>query len=387
MALAVSGGSDSTALLRLAGQWALERGGKPKLSVLTVDHGLRQHAAAEAAQVAAWASELGLEHHTLTWAGPKPASGIQAKARAARYDLMADWCRSHGATALLTAHTLDDQAETVLMRLTRTASLDSLAGIPPVGQWNGIVLLRPLLEQSRNQLRGFLEMHRHDWIEDPSNMDERFERVRIRKLLAGLQSSGISERRLADLAAECRDAAAVLSGAAQAFVTAHLAIHPEGYGTFPAIAFLALPAAIRMRVLRRVIPLMGGGPMPERAELARMASALETPGTRRSLGGAVVWSRKMDILVAREAGRIAEAPVTVPASGSVLWDGRFQVTAPPGSTVLPARLFPGLPGAEGIPHLVKQAAPALQLADGTAVGLSFGSAGPFCAKFRRHLPP
>ncbi len=150
IAVAVSGGSDSMALLRLAEQWAHHR---IKISVLTVDHGLRSEAAAEAVKVAEWCALLGLEHHILRWEGAKPKTGLQAKARAARYDLLSAWCKTNGVTYLLTGHTMDDQAETVLMRQQRTDTAESLAGIWETAVWDGVNVFRPLLGQSRADLR------------------------------------------------------------------------------------------------------------------------------------------------------------------------------------------------------------------------------------------
>jgi tRNA(Ile)-lysidine synthase len=112
VALAVSGGSDSTALMLLASRWAKAIAHPPKISILTVDHGLRPEAADECATVVRWAKALGLESHILTWRGEKPVSGLQAKAREMRYGLLSAWCEAEGATALVTAHTLEDQAET-----------------------------------------------------------------------------------------------------------------------------------------------------------------------------------------------------------------------------------------------------------------------------------
>ncbi len=381
MALAVSGGSDSMAMMGLAHDWAFQRARIPKLSVLTVDHGLRSASAAEAVVVAGRAVRLGLEHHTLLWNGPKPKTGLQAKAREARYELMTTWCRGNGATALLTAHTLDDQAETVLMRLARTTSIDSLAGIHPVAYWDGIKLVRPLLDQNRQQLRDYLRIRHHDWIEDPSNADERFERVRVRNALAGHASWRINGRKLADLAKECRDASGVLGELAQSYLTSSLMVHPQGFGTFPTSSFQLLHHTIRMRVLRRVIPFFGSGTMPLRAEIARVAEALMVPGTRRTLGGAILWARKSEIAVAREAGRIAEQPVFVPASGTVVWDGRYLVTAPPGSSVFPASLAPGLLVSGEVPHIVRLAEPAVQCAGQTAQIASYDPANPVHARF------
>lgn len=381
VALAVSGGSDSMGMLRLAHQWSGARGDAPKLSVLTVDHGLRAASAAEAAQVAKWSGAIGLSHHTLTWTGSKPTTGLQAKARQARYDLMTAWCQTHGAQVLLTAHTLDDQAETVLMRLARTASIDSLAGIAPIGHWGGLKLVRPLLGARRDEIRALLQAAGQAWIEDPSNRDEQFERVRVRRSLAGLDQSGITAGTLAQLADECREAAEVMGGLAHDFLRSQLTGHPQGYGTIPLAPFRSLHPAIRLRVLRRVIPYFGAGTTPLRSEIARTVDELATPGTRRTLGGAVLWVRATEILVARESGRISADPVPVPDSGSVFWDGRFLVTAPPGTSVLPARLFPGLPRAEGLPHLVKEAEPAIRLASGEVESVVYVASSPLWARF------
>src|SRR5690606_12644273 len=133
-----------------------------------------------------------------------------ARARQARYDLMNDWCRANGATVLMTAHTLDDQAETVLMRLARTSSLDSLAGIPKLGQWQGLKVFRPLLGERRETLRQYLRALGQEWIEDPSNDDPRFERVRIRKIMPLLSDIGITLEALGGLAQEARNASHAL---------------------------------------------------------------------------------------------------------------------------------------------------------------------------------
>jgi len=213
------------AMLRLAETWSRQRGGEPKLSVLTVDHGLRANSAREAGQVAAWCRTLGLDHEVLVWTGAKPETGLQAKARNARYDLMGGWCREHGAAWLLTAHTLEDQAETVLMRLARTTSIDSLAGIPRLGQWQGTRLLRPLLPMSRPALRSWLGELGQSWIDDPSNEDERFERVRIRKAMPLLRELGITAEGLAEFARRAADAVHGLWGAAEDWVAMHVKAH------------------------------------------------------------------------------------------------------------------------------------------------------------------
>ena len=285
------------ALLRLAAQAAACR-----LTVLTVDHGLRPGSAAEARQVGQWCRGLGLAHQTLNWTGASPGSGIQARARKARYDLMADWCNANAASALLTAHSRDDQAETVLMRLLRTDSFDSLAGIPQFGQWHGLPLIRPLLSCRRADLRAYLAALGQDWIEDPSNDDTRFERVRLRRLMPALEETGLTVERLAALAQSCRDVGDAIGAAAGRWCRAHLEQEP-GLCRFPAAGFGCLPLALRVRILGTVIAHFGGGGTPERAELERLAEAMAA-GTlsRRTLGGALAWRRQASILIGARAG-------------------------------------------------------------------------------------
>lgn len=371
VALAVSGGSDSTALMRLAADWARTNHPGIVLSVLTVDHGLRPEAAAEALQVGRWAAECGLAHHLLRWTEePKPASGLQARARAARYGLMADWCRAHGASALLTAHTLDDQAETVLMRLARTLSPDSLAGIRPVGDWEGLPLLRPLLGVKRRVLRDWLTTLGQNWIEDPSNDDTRFERVRARQRLATMSPE--SSRRLAELAEKCARASALLAACSQRWISFSLQEHEAGICHIAAGDFRPLPAALQERILATIIAHYGGGQGAVEAEelrrVARWACTAEGP-VRCTLGGALLGRRKTGFWVTREAARIEARPQVVPGSGKLLWDKRFMIEAMAGSTVTPvaSRKLPPIPG---VPVYAQRACPWIEQPEGAPPAVS-----------------
>ena len=175
--LAVSGGADSIAMLHLAASWAHDQGrSAPRLSVATVDHGLRPGSAAEARAVATIAAQLGLAHSTLTWTGAKPARGIQAAARTARYRLLAGHERAHRIDAVAVAHTLDDQAETLLMRLARGSGVDGLAAMQLQASIEGVAVLRPLLGIARARLRATLRQQGATWIDDPTNARPEFER-------------------------------------------------------------------------------------------------------------------------------------------------------------------------------------------------------------------
>jgi tRNA(Ile)-lysidine synthase len=336
VALAVSGGSDSLALMHLAGRWA---GGR-RLTVLTVDHGLRPESAAEAEQVARWAASLGLAHVTLRWEGEKPRTGLQAAAREARYRLMQEWCEANGIAALLTAHTLDDQAETVMMRIARGTSIEGLAAIAPIVRLSSSLQLhRPLLALTRAGLRQMLTAQGQAWIEDPSNEDMRFERVRVRKLMPALAAAGITSEKLALLASRALDAHRALCEATIEFLARHSRHHPQGYCTIAREAYDGLSEEAKVRVLARQIGRYGGGGAPERGELKLLAAALGLGrNTRRTLGGAIIAARSRQILIGREPGRIDPHPV--PLVDGMLWDHRFTIHASRSGpfTVAPAAL-------------------------------------------------
>ena len=326
-AVAVSGGGDSMALLHMALNW---RSSPHGLVALTVDHALRENSAKEARQVKRWCDDLGVEHHTLKWRHDLISSGIQAKARKARYDLMSAWCAKHGIITLLTAHTTEDQAETVAMRLKRTNSKRSLAAIWPETKWNDLCVLRPLLNERRVDLRTYLTGLRQEWIEDPSNENEKFERVRIRKS--------------APAAAFARQAAAAqrhvlaVEANAKAWCEKYLTIAAFGMISFPPARFQSQKREVADAILFRVIDLAGGTP-PDAAHrhrfIAWLQESAESPAQlRRTLGGALVAKRKRAVLAAREPARIDAKHVKLVAGKPVIWDGRFQVSGPTGSSIV-----------------------------------------------------
>ena len=204
--LAVSGGPDSTALLVLAARWAKRVKRAPKLVAITIDHGLRKEAAGEAVAVGRLARRLGVSHRTLRWRGKKPKSGLQEAAREARYRLLAQAAADAGYAHILTAHTLDDQAETVLFRLARGSGVVGLAGMAhasllptgPSASGEGVIfLVRPLLRIPKARLVATLKAARIPYSDDPTNRDPRFTRARLRTLLPALAREGLDARGLA----------------------------------------------------------------------------------------------------------------------------------------------------------------------------------------------
>src|SRR5512140_2177881 len=195
--LAVSGGPDSIALMWLAARWrrALARG--PELIAVTVDHGLRPQAAREAHDVKRLAQSLDLPHRTLRWTGVKPKTGLPAAARAARYRLLAQAARQSHATHILTAHTRDDQAETLLMRLLRGSGIAGLAAMARESERDGLLLARPFLDVSKAQLIATLEKAGIGLADDPTNRIPSFMCSGMREVMQALAAEGVDARNLA----------------------------------------------------------------------------------------------------------------------------------------------------------------------------------------------
>ncbi|MFG1465754.1 tRNA lysidine(34) synthetase TilS [Xanthobacter sp. DSM 24535] len=273
--IACSGGPDSTALMLLAARWAALCAGAPMLHVATVDHGLRPEAAQEAQGVAGHARALGLPHAILSWHGPHPKSGIQEAARDARYALLAARAREIGGTAIVTAHTQDDQAETIVMRLARGSGLAGLAGMAPRSRRHGLAVLRPFLTVPKARLVATLEAGGIGFVRDPSNSDAKFTRVRLRALMPVLAGEGLDAEGLARLARRLARAEAALEQAADA---AFAVLAPPGAPRAPVrvarATFFALPEEIALRVLHRAIDVVGDEGPVELAKLERLLGRL-----------------------------------------------------------------------------------------------------------------
>lgn len=290
-AVAVSGGADSLALMRLLGKWAEANGHAPP-TVLTVDHGLQRGSAASARKVLGWAKAAGLKAHVLSWTDPKPASNLEAEARRARYRLLGQWCKAHGVAALYVAHTRDDQAETFLLRLARGSGLDGLAAMKPIANFpeagfEPLRLARPLLDFDRESLRDFLSAARQTWIEDPMNNDPRFGRVRVRSVMASLAAAGLTVARIADAAAHLGRARDALDE-----VTASVlrrACRPEGDSVLvDARALMAAPREVGLRALAKLLMAVSGQtyrPRFERLERLFDSLAAGELGGGRTLHG------------------------------------------------------------------------------------------------------
>ncbi len=390
--LAVSGGADSSALMLLFSRWApLAGAGAPDAVVLTVDHGLRAEAAAEAADVAARAARFGLSHETLSHCGARPHSNVQAEARAIRRHLLIDAARRHGLGAIVFAHHEDDQAETFLLRLGRGSGVSGLAAMTLRRDGDGVAFLRPFLAVPRARLIATLRAAGEDWIEDPSNEDCAYARVRMRRLMPALADEGMTAHRLADTARRMARASGALEGMVDGLFAGAF-VHRAGFAGVPLCALFQHHEEIRLRALKRLVLFAGGGIYPPREEALEAAlcavgdAARSGDRLRRTLGGATLDVDRSHLWAFREAGRSGLPQVILAARGSreaIVWDGRFRVRPRPacgGPLTLRALGGEGRrqlgDRAEGSwPRGAVETAPSLWRGDALIVAAGFGADG------------
>jgi tRNA(Ile)-lysidine synthase len=329
--LAVSGGPDSTALMVLAARWRAALRSGPRLLAVTVDHGLRAESGREARAAKALASRLGIRHRTMRWSGAKPETGLQEAARAVRYRLLASAARAAGARHILTAHTLDDQAETVVLRMARGSGLTGLAAMaretvlmgqagdaaaPRRSGAGPLLLVRPLLDLPKARLIATLDAGGISFCDDPSNRDPRFTRARLRGLMPMLADEGLDAKRLALLARRLRRAEATIEFAvgAAAHAVSDTAWTDGDPVLLDAEKFIRLPAEVALRLLGRAV-VHAAGELPLR--LGRLEALYDTLAepisegavrlrhdrVRRTLAGALITLAAGRITVERAPPR------------------------------------------------------------------------------------
>ncbi|SMY06609.1 tRNA lysidine(34) synthetase TilS [Flavimaricola marinus] len=321
IAVAVSGGSDSTALLHLFARWAAQTG--HAVQAVTLNHGLRAEAAREAEAVARLCAELAVPHTVLQWDGAAAKGNIQAAAREARYRLIADWAKAQGVGGVALGHTQDDIAETFLIRLSRKAGLDGLAAMRPRFERDGVTWVRPLWQQSRAELRDYLIRNDVTWVDDPSNEDPAYDRTRARAALAALAPLGIDAEGIMHSAFALGQARSALDYYTRSAVEARIEID-RGDVILDLADPHSLPAEIARRLNVAALKWVGGKDYgPRWSTLAPMGYALSTTG-KFTLSGCLV-SQKGSV---RRFTREHQAVAKVTAPLGAVWDGRWIVEGP-----------------------------------------------------------
>jgi tRNA(Ile)-lysidine synthase len=320
--IAVSGGSDSLALLYAAHAWSKDGGG-PAIEAVTVDHGLRPEAKEEAAYVRGLCDTLGVPHTTLTWEGWDGKGNLQDQARRNRYALLARWSAARGLDSVALAHTMDDQAETFLMRLARESGVEGMASMRLVFRRKGARFDRPLLLDRRADLRAYLLSRGVRWVDDPSNVDETFDRVKARRAMAALEPLGIGPHELFRVALNLRDASdAIAEVAAQ---MAREKVRTAGGDLiFDRTALRRQPLEVMRRLLAGALMFVGGSDYPpRRAPLESVILQVETGGNG-TLHGCRILVSDMTVRITREHAAVASlrGPTDAP------WDGRWRLEGP-----------------------------------------------------------
>ena len=334
-ALAVSGGPDSLAMLLLFAQWRAEVGwlhsaGKGRDTILSVDHGLRAEAAAECEVVAKISEALGFAHQTLVWQHEGVETALQEKAREARYQLLDAAAQKAKVDYILLAHTQDDQAETVLMRLTRGGGVDGLAAMRRHKKRADLEtpLLRPLLDVPKKALLDFLHANNLDYAKDPSNEDIAYERVRLRKFLNVMELNNPQiKTRVAATAHRMARAAEALEYYLRAFIQMHGKATGAGSYQFDLAAYRQLPREIRFRLIRWFMMRFGHGGMPSDQNLEIMEMVLAGNANTATLCGWQVRTTATHLKFEREIGRFPPEPMPLTdAQKTFVWDRRFKVS-------------------------------------------------------------
>ncbi|SMO93595.1 tRNA lysidine(34) synthetase TilS [Ruegeria faecimaris] len=340
LGVAVSGGGDSVALLSLLKHIAQEE--QVELFVATVNHNLRPEAVAEADWVAQLAQGLGLPHETLHWQGWDQTGNLQDRARQARYQLLSDWARDKQIGAIALGHTADDQAETMLMRLARAAGVTGLSGMPAMRNYQGIMLLRPMLGVTRQQLRDYLAKIGADWIEDPSNHDRRFDRIKARDALTGLSEIGISAHSLSRVAENLAQAREALEQITQDSARQVLSVD-GGDICVDRAQFSTLPAEIRRRLLTGCVRWIAGRGYPPRQAATDRALLAIDQGEAATIGGCLLIPKADKMWICRELNAVESAP----GAPGQIWDGRWILSGP---AIPDAQVHPlGAAGLKAVP--------------------------------------
>ena len=325
LAVGVSGGVDSMALCLLASLWGRANG--VRITALIVDHGLRDASSAEAAQVAAWLLKLDIQHQTLTINKLKPKTRIQEIARGWRFSAFDEWCRTNDSTAVLLAHTLEDQVETLCMRIAADTGPDGLSGMRKSVRVAGLNIGRPLLSIPKTRLISTCRFHKQIWINDPSNLDIRFTRVYWRNLQTVIEEVGLCKRTVERLSTAMGTTRSFIDQACQDFIRSSGGVSPLGLFWLGSLDFSKLPLKFSELMMSRILKAVGGAKKPIRKikVTALCQQLLENSSVTKTLSGCVIEKLNNGwIWIYKEYSKCSS---TTALACSGRWDNRFEMTS------------------------------------------------------------
>lgn len=330
IALAVSGGPDSLALMLLARHWRDLGGQRPAIHVFTVDHRLQPRSAEDAAFVASAAEANGFTARVLVRAGVAPLSSIEASARAARYRLLIDAAKEIGASHIVLAHHRDDQAETFLMRLAGGSGIHGLAAMRRLSEREGLFLFRPFLDIPKARLARVVREAGIAAVDDAANRDPRFLRTKLRRMMPELAEIGLGPERLTEIARQMADVAEAIDAQASVLLREAVVLDAYAVARVDPRRYAGAPAEVRHRALTRLLQAIGGGVYPPRGErLAALDATLAERGDisfRRTLSGVVAERSGDAAFLYREIGRAGLPVIPVRGTFAGVWDHRFHLS-------------------------------------------------------------
>jgi tRNA(Ile)-lysidine synthase len=359
LAVACSGGPDSLALTLLLHAWAQSR--DKEVIALTVDHGLRSDSAQEGLQVQQWLSQRGISHEILLWHGEKPQTRIQETAREMRYHLLSAWCQEQGIPVLLTAHHAQDQAETFLMRLAKGSGLRGLCAIRSLVERLPVKLVRPLLTIPPQRLRLTLEHFQQPFIEDPSNENRDFERVRWRQTWQALTQHGLTLNAMLTTIGRLQESQSLIDAQLSTLIAKFLTLSPHGYLIVDWKGVQTLSVEATELFLADVFWLFSDQNWRPKHEAVKALCLALRKGQRRifTLGGTIIQVKGQQLLVFRELRAAPPQEVFGEGTQTLWWDGRFllNIEVPQGETLT---LKP-LGSQESLPAALKKRIPSRAL--------------------------
>ena len=315
----VSGGADSLCLALLLKDL------KFNIIAAIVNHNLRSESLAEANKVGEILANHQIDHVILNWEhDAKPTTKIQELARNARFKLFNEYASQNGIKYLFLGHNQDDQAETFIFRLCKGSGLDGLTAIKSVTQLDDLTIVRPLLGYSRSSIEATLLERKQTWINDPSNQNTKFARVRIRNIVKALETEGLTPEVIAqtiyklDLAKDC------LNSQALKFINDHCKFDDFGFITISSLDLNSLHLELRYRVAQKLLKIIGGKYyQPKRKQLVYLINMLNPDKNSKAFTfcGCYICFKKDKIYFIREANSVTCNPIVA----DNMWDNRFNI--------------------------------------------------------------
>ena len=327
--VALSGGCDSTALAFLLRDWLSDKTDH-RLTCAIIDHQIRPESSAEAAEVAAYFTQMGFDDvEIIKWQRDDVSESVsQSDARQGRYHLLHQICENRGAEYLLMGHHLDDQIETFLYRLSKASGLRGLCGIAPERRQNGVTYLRPLLNIRKSSLIEYCVDHQLKWVEDPSNKNDKYTRTAMRSLCVSMEKSGIDMAHIHTSIAKVNTAQNYINDQFLMFCDTEIRISTHGYAIMHFDTYLELHSFMQSYVMTELLSLVSNAPYPPRAISINNILAKLSDGTQKimTLHGCVL-DLKIDsemLYIYREERALPEVQ-TLATGQRILWDEKYDV--------------------------------------------------------------